>query len=117
MTERTELIFVNTQSAMGLVKPQSPAIIEIGGSHLSPPKPLPSDLQEFMDSAEHGIIYFSLGTVVKGESMNKGIIRAMLNTFAKLRLKVLWKIQDQLEDVPNNVRFGKWFPQQDILSE
>lgn len=117
MAKRTNLVFVNTQSAMGLQKPASQAVVEIGGSHISPAKVLPIDLQKIMDSSKDGVIYFSLGTVVQGESMNKEMIKAMLRTFAKLKQKVFWKIKDNLENVPDNVKFEKWFPQQDILSK
>ena len=40
-------------------------IISVGGSHIKPVKPLPEDIKKFIDEAKHGVIYFSLGTVVK----------------------------------------------------
>lgn len=40
----------------------------------------------------------------------------ILKTFAKLKEKVLWKWEeDELPGRPENVKLGKWLPQQDIL--
>lgn len=46
-------------------------IISIGGAHLKPAKTLPTDLQKYIDEAPHGVIYFSLGTVIKTKDLPK----------------------------------------------
>lgn len=46
-----------------------PGLVYIGGAHVKPPKPLPIDLQKFSDESEHGVLYFSLGSVVQGSKM------------------------------------------------
>lgn len=60
------------------------AIINIGGAHLKPPKPLPNDLQQFLDDAKHGVIYFSLGTVVKSSLLPKEKIQIFLGIFNEI---------------------------------
>lgn len=40
----------------------------------------------------------------------------LIQAFAKLPYKVLWKFEDdQMEGKPENVKINKWLPQQDIL--
>lgn len=48
---------------MRVVKPNVPAVIDVGGLHIRPPKPLPLDLQQFLDEASDGVIYFSFGKI------------------------------------------------------
>lgn len=43
-------------------RPLMPGIIYYGGAHIKPPKPLPIDLQQYLDTAEHGVVLFSLGS-------------------------------------------------------
>lgn len=52
--------------------------MSIGGAHIKPVKPLPNNLQKFLDEAKHGVIYFSLGTVLKSSQMPKEKIQAFL---------------------------------------
>lgn len=69
-----------------------------------------------MDSAEHGVIYFSLGSVVKSSKMPQETVSLLLSELAKLKQTVLWKWEDdQLPNLPKNVKVKKWFPQNDIL--
>lgn len=53
--------------------------ISIGGAHIKTGKSLPKDLQQFLDDSMHGVIYFSLGTVVKSSKLPKEIIHAFLS--------------------------------------
>ncbi|KAJ8954683.1 hypothetical protein NQ318_011375 [Aromia moschata] len=91
--------------------PLVPSMIEIGGFHVAPPKKLPKDLQDYLDNASEGVIYFSLGSNLKKKR------DMLLRVFSKLKEKVLWKWEDDiLPGQPPNVKLGKWFPQQDILA-
>lgn len=41
-----------------------------------------------------------------------------MQVFGSLKQRVLWKWdKDTMDDLPPNVRLGKWLPQQDILGE
>jgi len=74
------------------------------------------DLKNILDSAEHGVIYFSLGSVVKSSEMPRETVSLLLSELAKLKQTVLWKWEDdQLPNLPKNVMVKKWFPQNDIL--
>lgn len=93
-----------------------PGIIYYGGAHIKSPKPLPNYLQEFMDSAEHGVIYFSLGSHLQSSKLPKENIEAFVNVFRTLEQRIIWKFEDETYKVPSNVLIGKWLPQSDILA-
>lgn len=75
----------------------------------------------YITSAELGVIYFSLGSIIKGSSIPVELFMAMLQAFGRLKgYKVLWKWEDDLPppDVrPKNVKFMPWMPQFDVLSK
>lgn len=75
------IIFVNAHRAISYPRPKMPGLIYIGGAHIKPPKPLPADLQMFIDESEHGVIYFSLGTVVKASKMPLEKLNIFLGMF------------------------------------
>ncbi|CAH1375675.1 unnamed protein product [Tenebrio molitor] len=111
------VVFVNSHHSTNDPVPYVPNMIDIGGFHVKPPKKLPRDLQEFLDDAENGVIYFSLGSNIKCSDLPPEKLEAFLNTFSKLKQKVLWKWEtDVLPGKPTNVKLGKWLPQQDILA-
>lgn len=56
-------------------------LIYIGGAHIKSPKPLPNDLQEFLDGAKYGVIFFSLGSVVNASKMPKAKLNIFLGKF------------------------------------
>lgn len=111
------MFFVNTHKSTSSPRPAMPGIINIGGSHIRPPKPLPNDLKDFFDSSEHGVIVFSLGSYVQTSKMPREKISIILEVLGKLKQNVLWKFEDEsLENVPSNVKIQKWLPQSDALA-
>lgn len=92
--------------------------IEVGGIHLeNVTNPLPKDIQEFIDSAEHGVVLFSLGSNLKPSNMEEGKKRAIIGALSRLKQKVVWKWDDETLN-PDESRFliRKWLPQDDILA-
>ncbi|KAB0798956.1 hypothetical protein PPYR_06836, partial [Photinus pyralis] len=74
------------------------------------------DLQELLDNAESGFIYFSLGSNVKSKDIPIDLRETILETFAELPYMVLWKFEaENLPNRPKNVFISKWLPQQDVL--
>ncbi|ROT71417.1 hypothetical protein C7M84_010293 [Penaeus vannamei] len=75
------------------------------------------DLAKWVDEAgEAGFIFFSLGSAVKPSDLPETYRKVLVNVFASLRQRVLWKWDEEgMADLPPNVRLGKWLPQQDIL--
>lgn len=69
-----------------------------------------------MDSAEHGVIYVSWGSIIRVSSMPDEKREELLQAFAFLKQQIIWKFEnDELPNKPDNVHIGKWLPQRDIL--
>lgn len=112
----TSLILVNSDWSINRAVPRVPNMVDIGGFHIQPPKKLPKDLQDYLDGAKDGVIYFSMGSNLQSANLPKEKRDAILKVFSKLKMKVLWKWEDDvLPGQPDNVKLGKWLPQQDIL--
>lgn len=80
-------------------------------------KPLSKELLNFIESAEHGVIYFSLGGNLKPSKMKKDKKDAIISVLESLKQKIIWKYDDDsLKLNPNKFIIGKWFPQNEILS-
>lgn len=117
MIYNPDLILLNSHISTHHAKPHVPKMVEIGGYHVFPPKKLPKDLQDFLDNAKEGVIYFSMGSNLKSAMMPEKQRNAILNTFKKLKYKILWKWEeDNMPNKPKNVETRKWLPQQDILA-
>ncbi|XP_037031395.1 UDP-glucosyltransferase 2-like [Bradysia coprophila] len=94
-----------------------PNVIEIEGLHVEKePSPLPTDIKDFLDSATDGAIFFSLGSNAKSSELPQEAISAIIHKFQKMKLKILWKFEADLPNRPDNVKIGKWLPQNDILA-
>jgi len=79
---------------------------------------LHQELQEYLDEAPDGVIYYSMGSQLQGYLMPESKRNAFLGAFSKLKQRVLWKWEsDTLPGQPSNVKIGKWLPQSDILGK
>lgn len=117
LNRNVSLILLNSHESLNQAVPLVPNLIEIGGFHVRPPKALPKDLQEYLDNAKEGVVYFSLGSNLRSKNLPAEKRDAILKAFSKLKEKVLWKWEDDdLPGKPANVKLGKWLPQQDILA-
>ncbi|XP_056637304.1 UDP-glycosyltransferase UGT5-like [Diorhabda sublineata] len=112
-----DLLLINTNPIINDIRPLGPNTITFGGAnHVLPPRPLPKDLQVYLDNAEEGCIYFSLGTNVKNSMMTNEKIHIIIDTLSELPYKILWKYDGtDIIDVPENIKLIPWAPQQDIL--
>ena len=111
------LVFLNSHPSLNQPVPYVPNMVDIGGFHINPTKELPHDLQQFLDDSKEGVIYFSMGSNLKSAEFPPEKRDAFLNTFSKMKMKILWKWEeDVLPGQPKNVKLGKWLPQQDILA-
>jgi len=73
-------------------------------------------VEKWTNESTSGLIYFSLGSLVKGHTFPERQLKAFLKVFAKLPQKVLWKWETEtMEGKPDNVMLIKWAPQFDIL--
>jgi glucuronosyltransferase len=74
------------------------------------------DIKEFLDKSEHGAIYFSLGSIVRTDTLAADKRDAFLQAFSELPQRVLWKWEaDTIPGKPSNVKIARWLPQVDVL--
>uniref|UniRef100_A0A8D9AQC7 UDP-glucuronosyltransferase 2B20 n=1 Tax=Cacopsylla melanoneura TaxID=428564 RepID=A0A8D9AQC7_9HEMI len=117
IAKNTSLILANIHFSLNLPRPVVPQLIEVGGLHIQPAKPLTKDLQQFLNSSTNGVIYFCMGSMLRGETFPLEKRQAFLAAFSKLPYNVLWKYEgDTLPGQPSNVKILSWTPQRDILS-
>jgi len=68
------LVLFPTDWAVTNAEPLAPHMVAVGAITAAPAKALPSELEEFMQSAgDHGVVYASLGTTaIPGDSLQLG---------------------------------------------
>lgn len=121
LKRNVSLVLLNTHVTFGISRPYTPNMIEVGGLHIdSNVKALPENLQNFLDSANDGAIYFSLGSQAKFSRMSDEMKRGLLNGFTEYsNMKLLLK-SDERFIVPSHsaddVLIQSWLPQQSILA-
>lgn len=117
MYKKSAIFFLNTHVAYSTVRPYLPNMIEVGGIHVQPAKPLPKDIQEYLDTATDGVIIFSMGSLIKSSEWPVEKREAFVKTFGKLKQKVIWKYEaSELPNKPDNVMISPWVPQRDIMA-
>ncbi|XP_030387611.1 UDP-glucuronosyltransferase 2B1 [Scaptodrosophila lebanonensis] len=117
LNNNVSAILINNFMPLDAPRPTSFNMIPVGGLHIVPPKPLPKHLQDFLDGATHGAIYFSLGSQVRSAEFPPEKIQILLEVFGSLKQRVLWKFEaDKLDHLPDNVMIQNWLPQADILA-
>ncbi|XP_029346054.1 2-hydroxyacylsphingosine 1-beta-galactosyltransferase isoform X2 [Acyrthosiphon pisum] len=117
MLNNVSLTLVNSHHAVGVSRPYLPGVIDVGGMHIKESNSLSEDLQTFIESAEHGVIYFSFGSLINLNHLPKEKLNVFFGTIEKLKQKVILKwIPDGSIKLSQNVLTGSWFPQSDILA-
>ncbi|XP_048014309.1 UDP-glucuronosyltransferase 2A3-like isoform X2 [Megalobrama amblycephala] len=96
-------------------RPTMPNVVYMGGFQCKPAKPLPDDLEEFVQSSgEHGVIIMTLGTVF-GQLLSE-INDEIAAAFAQLPQKVIWRhTGPRPANLGNNTLIVDWLPQNDLL--
>jgi len=73
------------------------------------------DILEYIDNSSHGIIYFTLGSIVEMSTLPDHIQNAYKDGLSKVPQRILWKYEGEMKKKPINVMTRKWFPQREIL--
>ncbi|CAG4959461.1 unnamed protein product [Colias eurytheme] len=69
-----------------------------------------------MDESHEGVIYFSLGTMLKGTTMPNKTRNDIITFFGSLKQTVIWKYETPISNLPPNVHVVQWAPQPSILA-
>ncbi|XP_034660454.1 2-hydroxyacylsphingosine 1-beta-galactosyltransferase-like [Drosophila subobscura] len=114
---RFSVILMNTHFSLGRVRANVPNIIEVAGLHLSElPEPCDKELQRFLDEAEHGVIYFSMGMEIMVRFLPENLQQQLLDTFAQLEQRIVWKREMELPNKSDNIYTIHQSPQRQVLT-
>ncbi|KAJ4918637.1 hypothetical protein JOQ06_005112 [Pogonophryne albipinna] len=96
-------------------RPLMPNMVLVGGINCHVRNPLPEDLESWLLDGEHGFVVFTLGTMVSDLPEERTSV--FLEAFRQIPQKVVWRYTGPVPDnVPENVKFMKWAPQNDLLA-
>uniref|UniRef100_U3KM06 UDP-glucuronosyltransferase n=1 Tax=Oryctolagus cuniculus TaxID=9986 RepID=U3KM06_RABIT len=112
---KAEIWLIQTYWDFEFPRPYLPNIEFVGGLHCKPAKPLPKEMEEFVQSSgEDGIVVFSLGSVIDNLPEEKADLIA--SALAQIPQKVLWKFKGKKPaTLGANTRIYDWIPQNDLL--
>ncbi|XP_059332199.1 UDP-glucuronosyltransferase 1A1-like isoform X6 [Ammospiza nelsoni] len=106
---------LRSEFVLDYARPLMPNIIPIGGANCAH-KELPQEFEAMVNaSGEHGIVVFSLGSMVSEIPMKKAMeIAEGLGTVPQT---VFWRYTGKAPpNLPKNVKLVKWLPQNDLLA-
>ncbi|CAL8344564.1 unnamed protein product [Lota lota] len=115
MIGRVDIWLIRTYWDFDFPRPFLPNFKFVGGIHCRPAKPLPQEIEEFVQSSgEDGIVVFTLGSVIKNISADRANVIA--SALAQVPQKVLWRYGGKKpETLGSNTRIYNWIPQNDLL--
>ncbi|XP_032254015.1 UDP-glucuronosyltransferase 2B31-like isoform X5 [Phoca vitulina] len=112
---KAQIWLIRTYWDFEFPRPLLPNFEFVGGLHCKPAKPLPKEMEEFVQSSgENGIVVFSLGSMVN--NMPEERANVIASALAQIPQKVLWRFDGKKPDTLGpNTRLYKWIPQNDLL--
>ncbi|CAG9574283.1 unnamed protein product [Danaus chrysippus] len=111
------VLLVNSHPSFAPARSLPPNVVDIGGYHIDENiAPLPKDLQDLLDSSSKGVVYFSMGSVLKSAQLPEKTKKGLIKLFSELPYTVLWKFEEKIEGLPKNVHVRPWMPQSSILA-
>ncbi|XP_067295655.1 UDP-glucuronosyltransferase 2C1-like isoform X3 [Pseudorasbora parva] len=115
MMGKADIWLIRTYWDFEFPRPFLPNFKYIGGLHCTPAKPLPKDMEEFVQSSgDDGIVVFTLGSLI--DKMPNETSNRIASALAQIPQKVLWRYGGEKPDtLGENTRIYKWIPQNDLL--
>ncbi|XP_060236837.1 UDP-glucuronosyltransferase 2B17-like isoform X1 [Meriones unguiculatus] len=112
---KAELWLIRSYWDLEFPHPTLPNVDYVGGLHCKPAKPLPEEMEDFVQSSgEHGVVLFSLGSMVS--NMTEEMANTVAWALAQIPQKVLWRFDGKKPaNLGPNTRVYKWLPQNDLL--
>ncbi|XP_048100129.1 UDP-glucuronosyltransferase 2C1-like [Alosa alosa] len=112
---KADLWLIRTYWDFDYPHPILPNFKYVGGIHCKPAKPLPKDMEEFVQSSgDDGIVVFTLGSMITNLTKEKSNIIA--SALGQIPQKVLWRYKgEKPETLAPNTRLYEWIPQNDLL--
>ncbi|XP_024660299.1 UDP-glucuronosyltransferase 2A2 isoform X1 [Maylandia zebra] len=115
LMSKADIWLIRTYWDFEFPRPFPPNFKYVGGIHCRPAKPLPEDLEEFVQSSgDDGIVIFTLGSVISNVTKEKANMIA--SGLAQIPQKVLWRYRgEKPETLGANTQIYDWIPQNDLL--
>ncbi|CAG9767022.1 unnamed protein product [Ceutorhynchus assimilis] len=117
----SSLLLMNTHFSIHFARPLVPNVIEVAGLHMEEPQPLNQYYDNLLGNDTTGVIYFSMGSLLAIESFSIDLLQDILDAFATLPYKVIWRAKHEALpknlNVPKKVYFENWVPQLDLLCD
>ncbi|XP_004419185.1 PREDICTED: UDP-glucuronosyltransferase 2C1-like [Ceratotherium simum simum] len=112
---KAEMWLIRTSWDFEFPYPYLPNFEFVGGLHCKPAKPLPKELEEFVQSSgKDGVVVFTLGSMIQNLTEEKSNMIA--SALAQIPQKVLWRYTGKKPDTLGpNTRLYEWIPQNDLL--
>jgi len=116
LASRSLLFLVTSHVVLEFPKPRMPNVIDIGGLTTVAGKPLPVDLQHFLDGADGGVVLISFGSMLS--TFPKEITDKFLSALSRLTsYRVVWRLANSTDmKLFSNVMASAWIPQNGILA-
>ncbi|XP_059192348.1 UDP glucuronosyltransferase 2 family, polypeptide B3 isoform X1 [Centropristis striata] len=112
---KADIWLIRTYWDFDFPRPFLPNFKFVGGIHCRPAKPLPKDMEEFVQSSgDAGIVVFTLGSFIKNITSERANMIA--SALAQIPQKVLWRYSGETPaTLGANTRTYDWIPQNDLL--
>ena len=113
--QQSEIFFVNIENhCLDSPRVSAPHYIYLGGIGNEPAKPLDKEFKQIADGAKEGLVVVTFGSAVKKLPMHRMV--EMMGAFKQIPQTVVMRYDGIMPpDVPKNVKFSKWLPQNDLL--
>ena len=123
LQSRAALWLIRLDFTFEFPRPLMPNMKYIGGFHARPANfsKIPNEILDFIDTAEKGVVVFSMGSMVDQIGSNKAEIIAKAISNIELGYKVIWRYNHKTEiGLPKGLDTRKvlvlpWLPQNDLL--
>ncbi|KAM4854665.1 UDP-glucuronosyltransferase 2B15-like isoform 1-T1 [Thomomys bottae] len=112
---KAEIWLIRSYWDLEFPRPALPNVEFVGGLHCKPAKPLPKEMEEFVQSSgDNGVVVFSLGSM--GVNITEETANEIASALAQIPQKILWRFNGKKPDTLGaNTRLYKWLPQNDLL--
>ncbi|XP_051159342.1 UDP-glucosyltransferase 2-like [Leptopilina boulardi] len=120
LEKKTTLLLVNAYQSFFGIRPLTPSVVQIAGIQIELSETeMTKELKIWMDESSHGVVFFTLGSMVIIEDLPKEILLGIYAAFEKLSpIRVLIKIVNKGKlpsGLPKNVLTMSWIPQIPVL--
>ncbi|KFQ49232.1 UDP-glucuronosyltransferase 1-1, partial [Nestor notabilis] len=97
-------------------RPIMPNMVYVGGINCKQKQPLSKEFEAIVNaSGEHGIVVFSLGSMVSEIPIKRA--KEIADALGTVPQTVLWRYTGEVPpNLPKNVKLVKWLPQNDLLA-